>query len=144
MSVTFASLHSAFTTFPHLYYGISLPLLTTDNSPVAIVRVNKSPLQVSRRPLFSLPVFSSENGIVIAHKPWTVLQDVSRSLQRPLQCSNRPQGSVQLKFLSTFDHLIITTHYIHVNYLPIISLLSGETCRRPTRQWSDSNDIKHK
>ena len=52
MSVTFASLHSAFTTFSHYYHSINLPLLTTTIGPVAIVRVNKSPFLTPTGPLF--------------------------------------------------------------------------------------------
>ena len=121
MSVSFASLHNPLTTFSHLFPIVFYPLSPTDNGPVAIVRVNKSPLQTPTGPLFWLLKFSSEKYIVKEQCAWTDIYVVRVVLNDYFN----DHFSEQLKSNLTFDPLIITTHYIHVNYLLIISLTSG-------------------
>ena len=52
MSVSFASPHNPLPTLYHFFPIVFYPLSPTDNGPVAIVRVKKSPLQTPTEPLF--------------------------------------------------------------------------------------------
>jgi hypothetical protein len=52
MSVSFDSPHNPLTTISHLFPIVFYPLSTTDNGPVAIVRVKKSLITIPAGPLF--------------------------------------------------------------------------------------------
>ena len=120
MSVLFASLHNPLTTFSHLFPIVFYPLSPTDNGPVAIVRVKKSPLQTPTEPLFWLLKFSSEKYIVKEQSAWTDIYVVRVVLNDYFN----DHFSEQLKSNLTSDPLIIRPLKDYVNLLTLhISIL---------------------